>query len=69
MGFRECLNPLTRPRSRVCYGRNTGPACEHGRTAEKTKQVTGLEGYWNGVALKNYTRAAELANQAAALAR
>ncbi len=39
------------------------------RTAEKTKQVTGLEGYWNGVALKNYTRAAELANQAAAMAR
>jgi ABC-type glycerol-3-phosphate transport system substrate-binding protein len=39
------------------------------RTAEKIKQVTGLEGYWNGVALKNYTRAAELANQAAAMAR
>jgi len=39
------------------------------RTAEKTKQVTGLEGYWNGQALKNYTRAAELANQAAAMAR
>ena len=39
------------------------------RTAEKTKQVTGLEGYWNGAALKNYTRAAELANQAAAMAR
>jgi ABC-type Fe3+ transport system substrate-binding protein len=39
------------------------------RTAAKTKQVTGLEGYWNGVALKNYTRAAELASQAAAMAR
>jgi ABC-type Fe3+ transport system substrate-binding protein len=39
------------------------------RTAEKTKQVTGLEGYWNGAALKNYLRAAELANQAAAMAR
>ena len=39
------------------------------RTAEKTKQVTGLEGYWNGTALKNYIRAAELANQAAAMAR
>ena len=39
------------------------------RTAEKTKQITGLEGYWNGAALKNYTRAAELANQAAAMAR
>jgi ABC-type Fe3+ transport system substrate-binding protein len=39
------------------------------RTAEKTKQVTALEGYWNGEALKNYTRAIELANQAAAMAR
>jgi len=39
------------------------------RTAEKTKQVTGLEGYWNSAVLKNYTRAAELANQAAAMAR
>jgi phosphoglycerate transport regulatory protein PgtC len=39
------------------------------RTAEKTKQVTGLESYWNNAALKNYTRAAELANQAAAMAR
>ncbi len=39
------------------------------RTAEKTKQVTGLEGYWNGVALKNYARAAELASEAAAMAR
>ncbi len=39
------------------------------RTAEKTKQVTGLEGYWNAQALKSYTRAAELANQAAAMAR
>jgi len=39
------------------------------RTAEKTKQVTGLESYWNTAALKNYTRAAELANQAAAMAR
>jgi phosphoglycerate transport regulatory protein PgtC len=39
------------------------------RSAEKTKQITGLEGYWNNAALKNYARAVELANQAAAMAR
>ncbi|MCC7483600.1 MAG: extracellular solute-binding protein [Burkholderiales bacterium] len=39
------------------------------RDALKTKQLTGLEEYWNSTARKNYTRAAELANQAAALAR
>ena len=39
------------------------------RTAERTKQVTALEGYWNSAALKNYARAVELANQAAATAR
>jgi hypothetical protein len=39
------------------------------RSAEKTKQLTGLEEYWNSTARKNYVRAAELANQAASLAR
>lgn len=39
------------------------------RDALKTKQLTGLEEYWNSTARKNYVRAAELANQAAALAR
>jgi ABC-type Fe3+ transport system substrate-binding protein len=39
------------------------------RDAEKTKQVTGLEEYWGSTARRNYARAAELANQAAALAR
>jgi ABC-type Fe3+ transport system substrate-binding protein len=39
------------------------------RDAAKTKQVTGLEEYWNSLARKNYIRAAELAGQAAALAR
>jgi phosphoglycerate transport regulatory protein PgtC len=39
------------------------------RNAEKTKQVTGLEEYWNSTARKNYARAVELANQAAASAK
>jgi hypothetical protein len=39
------------------------------RDALKTKQLTGLEEYWSSTARKNYLRAAELANQAAALAR
>ena len=39
------------------------------RDAAKTKQITGLEEYWNSLARKNYTHAAELANQAASLAR
>jgi phosphoglycerate transport regulatory protein PgtC len=39
------------------------------RDAEKTKQLTGLEEYWSSTARKNYVRAAELANQAAALIR
>ena len=39
------------------------------RDAAKTKQITGLEEYWNSLARKNYTRAAELANQAASMAR
>lgn len=39
------------------------------RDALKTKQLTGLEEYWNSTARKNYLRAAELANQAAAMAR
>ncbi len=39
------------------------------RSAEKTKQMTGLEEYWNSTARKNYTRAAELANRAAAMAK
>jgi ABC-type Fe3+ transport system substrate-binding protein len=39
------------------------------RDALKTKQLTGLEEYWNSTARKNYVRAAELANQAAALAK
>ena len=37
------------------------------RGAEKTKQMTGLENYWNSTARKNYVRAAELAAQAAAM--
>ena len=39
------------------------------RSAEKTKQLTGLEEYWSSTARKNYQRAAELANQAAAMAK
>ena len=39
------------------------------RDAQKTKQLTGLENYWNSTARKNYTRAMELANQAAAMAK
>ena len=39
------------------------------RDAQKTKQLTGLEQYWNSTARKNYVQAAELANQAAALAK
>jgi ABC-type Fe3+ transport system substrate-binding protein len=39
------------------------------RDALKTKQLTGLEEYWNSTARKNYVRAAELANQAAAIAK
>jgi ABC-type Fe3+ transport system substrate-binding protein len=39
------------------------------RDALKTKQLTGLEQYWNSTARKNYAQAAELANQAAAMAR
>mgnify|MGYP001607633545 CR=1 FL=1 len=39
------------------------------RDAQKTKQLTGLEEYWNSSARKNYARAVELANQAAALAK
>lgn len=39
------------------------------RDAEKTKRITGLEEYWNSQARKNYAKALELANQAAALAR
>lgn len=39
------------------------------RDAEKTKQTTSLEEYWSNAARKNYQRAVELANQAAALAR
>jgi len=39
------------------------------RDAQKTKQLTGLEQYWNSTARKNYIQAAELANQAAALAK
>ena len=39
------------------------------RDALKTKQLTGLEEYWGSTARKNYARAVELANQAAALAK
>lgn len=39
------------------------------RSAQKTKQLTGLEEYWNSTARKNYVKAAELANQAAAMAK
>ena len=39
------------------------------RSAERTKQLTGLEEYWNSTARKNYTRAAELAGRAAAMAK
>jgi len=39
------------------------------RSAQKTKQLTGLEEYWSSTARKNYARAVELANQAASLAR
>lgn len=39
------------------------------RDAKKTKQLTGLEEYWSSTAKKNYTKAVELADQAAALAR
>ncbi len=39
------------------------------RDALKTKQLTGLEEYWSSTARKNYVKAAELANQAAAMAK
>jgi hypothetical protein len=39
------------------------------RDAAKTKQITGLEQYWNSLARKNYVRAQELASQAASMAR
>ncbi len=39
------------------------------RDAEKTKQVTGLEEYWSNTARRNYAKAIDLANQAAALAK
>lgn len=39
------------------------------RDALKTKQTTSLEEYWSNTARKNYQRAVELANQAAALAK
>ena len=39
------------------------------RDAAKTKQITGLEEYWSSLARKNYLRAAELAGQAAAMAK
>ena len=39
------------------------------RDAAKTKQVTGLEEYWGNTARRNYAKAVELANQAAALAK
>ncbi|MFN7087099.1 MAG: ABC transporter substrate-binding protein [Burkholderiales bacterium] len=39
------------------------------RDAQKTKQVTALEEYWNSTARRNYARAVELAGQAAALAK
>ena len=39
------------------------------RDAEKTKQTTALEEYWSNTARKNYLRAVDLANQAAALAK
>ena len=39
------------------------------RDALKIKQLTGLEEYWNSTARKNYVRAAELANRAAAMAK
>ena len=39
------------------------------RDALKTKQLTGLEEYWSSTARRNYAKAAELANEAAALVR
>jgi phosphoglycerate transport regulatory protein PgtC len=39
------------------------------RDSERTKKITGLEEYWNSLARKNYAKAVELANQAAALVR
>ena len=39
------------------------------RDADRTKQTTALEEYWSNTARKNYQRAVELANQAAALAK
>jgi phosphoglycerate transport regulatory protein PgtC len=39
------------------------------RDAQRTKQLTGLEQYWNSTSRKNYLQAAELANQAAALVK
>jgi phosphoglycerate transport regulatory protein PgtC len=39
------------------------------RDAQKTKQLTGLEEYWNSTSRKNYARAVELANQAAGRAK
>jgi hypothetical protein len=39
------------------------------RDALRAKEVTALEEYWGRKARENYVRAAELANQAAAMAR
>ena len=39
------------------------------RDAQKTKQLTGLEEYWNSTSRKNYARAVELANQAESMAK
>ena len=39
------------------------------RTAAQTKQITGLEEYWNSLARRNYAKAAELAAQAASMAK
>jgi hypothetical protein len=39
------------------------------KDAETTKRVTALEEHWSSEARKNYLRAADLAQQAAALAK
>ena len=39
------------------------------RDSDRTKKITGLEEYWNSLARRNYAKAAELANQAAVMAR
>jgi len=39
------------------------------KDAETTKRVTALEEHWSTEAKKNYARAVELANQAAATAK